>query len=91
MPTWKSTAAAPTPAKGGPGGWEQSVGCVYYEAPDHVVLIDPLAPPAGTLAPDAGEVKQGARLQIAYFDQQREELDPDRTVADTVIAKPFWK
>ena len=38
----------------------------------------------GTLAPDAGEVKQGARLQIAYFDQQRDELDPERTVADTV-------
>jgi ATP-binding cassette subfamily F protein uup len=38
----------------------------------------------GTLEPDAGEVKQGARLQIAYFDQQREELDPDRTVADTI-------
>jgi ATP-binding cassette subfamily F protein uup len=38
----------------------------------------------GTLEPDAGEVKQGARLQIAYFDQQRDELDPERTVADTV-------
>jgi ATP-binding cassette subfamily F protein uup len=38
----------------------------------------------GTLEPDAGEVKQGARLQIAYFDQQREQLDPERTVADTV-------
>jgi ATP-binding cassette subfamily F protein uup len=38
----------------------------------------------GTLEPDTGEVKQGARLQIAYFDQQRDELDPERTVADTV-------
>jgi glyoxylase-like metal-dependent hydrolase (beta-lactamase superfamily II) len=25
--------------------WRQDVGCVYYEAPDAVVLIDPLAPP----------------------------------------------
>ncbi len=29
-------------------------------------------------------MKQGAWLQIAYFDQQRDELDPERTVADTV-------
>jgi glyoxylase-like metal-dependent hydrolase (beta-lactamase superfamily II) len=26
-------------------GWDQEVGCVYYEAPDAVVLVDPLAPP----------------------------------------------
>src|SRR5919198_695523 len=29
----------------GPDGWEQEVGCVYYEAPDAVVLVDPLVPP----------------------------------------------
>ena len=38
----------------------------------------------GELAPDAGHVRQGANLQIAYFDQQREQLDPERTVVDTV-------
>ncbi len=38
----------------------------------------------GETAPDTGEVRRGSRLQIAYFDQQREQLDPDRTVADTV-------
>ena len=38
----------------------------------------------GELAPDAGEVRHGARLQIAYFDQQREQLDPEATVADSV-------
>ncbi|HEX2037524.1 MAG TPA: hypothetical protein VHS99_25390 [Chloroflexota bacterium] len=31
-----------------PGGWKQLVGCVAYEAPDALVLIDPLAPPEGT-------------------------------------------
>jgi ABC transport system ATP-binding/permease protein len=36
------------------------------------------------LAPDAGEVRHGANVQVAYYDQQREQLDPDRTVADTV-------
>ncbi len=38
----------------------------------------------GELEPDAGEIRRGARLQIAYFDQQREQLDPDATVADSV-------
>ncbi len=38
----------------------------------------------GELAPDAGEVRQGANVQIAYYDQQREQLDPERTVFDTV-------
>jgi ABC transport system ATP-binding/permease protein len=38
----------------------------------------------GEIDPDRGEIRRGARLQIAYFDQQREQLDPDATVADTV-------
>jgi glyoxylase-like metal-dependent hydrolase (beta-lactamase superfamily II) len=44
---WRWTGLHPdwTPEQGGPEGWEQEVGCVYYEAPDAVVLIDPLVPP----------------------------------------------
>jgi ABC transport system ATP-binding/permease protein len=38
----------------------------------------------GDLQPDSGEIRHGARLQVAYFDQQREQLDPDATIADTV-------
>jgi ATP-binding cassette subfamily F protein uup len=38
----------------------------------------------GSLAPDAGEVRQGANVQVAYYDQQREQLDPERTVFETV-------
>ena len=38
----------------------------------------------GELEPDAGEIRRGTRLAVAYFDQQREQLDPERTVADTV-------
>jgi ATP-binding cassette subfamily F protein uup len=38
----------------------------------------------GELAPDGGEVRRGANVQIAYFDQQREQLDPECTVFDTV-------
>ena len=38
----------------------------------------------GELEPDAGEVRRGANVQIAYYDQQREQLDPDRSVWETV-------
>ncbi|HET7619759.1 MAG TPA: ATP-binding cassette domain-containing protein [Vicinamibacterales bacterium] len=38
----------------------------------------------GELEPDAGTIRRGTRLQIAYYDQQREQLDPEKTVADTV-------
>jgi ATP-binding cassette subfamily F protein uup len=38
----------------------------------------------GELEPDAGEIRRGTRLQVAYFDQQREQLDPEQTVANTV-------
>jgi glyoxylase-like metal-dependent hydrolase (beta-lactamase superfamily II) len=50
---WLWSAPHPdwTPADSRPGGWERDVWCLYAEAPDAVVLIDPLAPPAGT--PDA--------------------------------------
>jgi ATP-binding cassette subfamily F protein uup len=36
------------------------------------------------LPPDRGEVRHGANLTIAYYDQQREQLDPERTVFDTI-------
>ena len=38
----------------------------------------------GTLAPDEGEVRVGSNVQIAYYDQQREQLDPEQSVADSV-------
>ena len=38
----------------------------------------------GELEPDRGTIRHGARLQVAYFDQQREQLDPNATVADSV-------
>ncbi|MCF6203098.1 MAG: ATP-binding cassette domain-containing protein, partial [Methylococcaceae bacterium] len=36
------------------------------------------------LEPDKGEVEQGTKIQLAYFDQLREQLDPEMTVVDTV-------
>lgn len=38
----------------------------------------------GELAPDRGTVRLGTGLQVAYFDQLREQLDPERTVFDSV-------
>jgi ATP-binding cassette subfamily F protein uup len=38
----------------------------------------------GDLPPDGGDVRRGANVQIAYYDQQREQLDPERTVWETV-------
>jgi len=34
--------------------------------------------------PNSGEVEQGTNLEIAYFDQLRDQLDPELSVADTV-------
>lgn len=44
---WRWTGLHPawTPAEGGPEGWEQEVGSIYYEAEDAIVLLDPLVPP----------------------------------------------
>ena len=38
----------------------------------------------GELLPDSGSIRRGTSLQIAYFDQLREQLDPDRTVFESV-------
>jgi ATP-binding cassette subfamily F protein uup len=39
---------------------------------------------AGELVPDTGEVRRGTHVEVVYFDQQREQLDPERTVVDTI-------
>src|SRR5262245_57639891 len=38
----------------------------------------------GEIEPDSGSIRHGANVQIAYYDQQREQLDPERTVFETV-------
>jgi len=38
----------------------------------------------GEIMPDTGEVRHGANVQVAYYDQQREQLDPERTVFETI-------
>ena len=38
----------------------------------------------GELTPDAGSIRMGTGLEVAYFDQLREQLDPERSVFDSV-------
>jgi ATP-binding cassette subfamily F protein uup len=38
----------------------------------------------GQLEPDAGEIRHGARLEVVYFDQRREQIDDEMTVAENV-------
>ncbi len=44
----------------------------------------------GTLEPDAGTVRLGTKLEPAYFDQMREALDPEQTVAETIAPGSDW-
>ncbi|HEY1900181.1 MAG TPA: ATP-binding cassette domain-containing protein [Steroidobacteraceae bacterium] len=44
----------------------------------------------GTQAPDSGTVRLGTNLSVAYFDQMRAALDPERTVADTISPGSDW-
>jgi ABC transport system ATP-binding/permease protein len=44
----------------------------------------------GELEPARGRVRRGANLQIAYFDQLREGLDLDATLADTISPGSEW-
>ncbi len=44
----------------------------------------------GELAPDSGQVRQGANLQVAYFDQMRDALDLDATLEDFISPGSEW-
>jgi ABC transport system ATP-binding/permease protein len=39
----------------------------------------------GLSEPDSGYIREGVNTKIAYFDQNREQLDPSETVWDTVV------
>ncbi|MBD0319282.1 MAG: ATP-binding cassette domain-containing protein, partial [Gemmatimonadetes bacterium] len=43
----------------------------------------------GTEQPDAGEVELGKNTHIAYFDQRREELDPELTVYESAAGQDW--
>ncbi|MGC4367879.1 ATP-binding cassette domain-containing protein [Hydrogenophaga sp. R2] len=44
----------------------------------------------GELQPDAGTVRQGSNLQVAYFDQMRDQVDLDATLEDFISPGSEW-
>jgi len=59
---------------------------------DHIGLIGPngvgkttlLKILLGKIQPDQGKIKLGTKIDIAYFDQLREQLDPEKSVQDNL-------
>ena len=44
----------------------------------------------GQLPPDGGTIRLGTGLEVAYFDQLREQLDPNATLAETISPGSDW-
>jgi len=44
----------------------------------------------GELQPTSGKIRQGSKLEVAYFDQMRAGLDLDATLADTISPGSEW-
>ena len=44
----------------------------------------------GELPPNSGTVKTGSNIQVAYFDQLREQLDLDKTLVETISPGTEW-
>ena len=44
----------------------------------------------GELQPDSGVVRQGTKMEIAYFDQFRTQLNPDSTLSDVISPGSDW-
>lgn len=44
----------------------------------------------GELAPDSGLVRQGSRVQVAYFDQMRDQVNLDATLEDFISPGSEW-
>jgi ATP-binding cassette subfamily F protein uup len=44
----------------------------------------------GEETPDSGTVRQGSRLQVAYFDQMREQLNDETSLVETISPGSDW-
>jgi ABC transport system ATP-binding/permease protein len=44
----------------------------------------------GELAPDSGKVRQGTKIEVAYFDQMRDALDLEATLEDFISPGSEW-
>ena len=86
---WRWTGLHPDWEKDPDAGWDREVGCVYYEAADAVVLVDPLIPPEARgrfLAALDRDVERAGRpvavlLTVFWHERSSREL-ADRYAAD---------
>ncbi len=44
----------------------------------------------GEIEPDGGSIKRGTKLEVAYYDQFREQLDPEASVVDVISPGSDW-
>ena len=44
----------------------------------------------GAMTPERGTVRLGTNVQVAYFDQMREQLDPEATLAEAISPGSDW-
>jgi ATP-binding cassette subfamily F protein uup len=44
----------------------------------------------GQLEADSGKIRLGTNVQVAYFDQMREQLDPEKSVVQTISPGSDW-
>ncbi|VVD79887.1 ATP-binding cassette domain-containing protein [Pandoraea fibrosis] len=44
----------------------------------------------GDITPDSGQIRVGTNLQVAYFDQMRAQLDPEKSLLDTISPGSDW-
>ena len=44
----------------------------------------------GVIQPDSGTVRLGSNVQVAYFDQMREQLDPEKSLVQTISPGSDW-
>ncbi|AJC21835.1 ATP-binding cassette domain-containing protein [Pandoraea pulmonicola] len=44
----------------------------------------------GEITPDSGQIRVGTNLQVAYFDQMRAQLDPEKSLLDTISPGSDW-
>jgi hypothetical protein len=83
--------AVPRPKPGGPADWGPAVGSVAYEAPDALLLVDPLVPDDGWPQLDALVERHGRRVAVITtlgFHRRSREAVADRYDASTSRAKP---
>jgi hypothetical protein len=78
----------PDPEPDSPADWPEQVGCVAYEAPDALVLIDPLVP--DSLWPALDRLAEGRRVAVLTtigFHRRSRDAVAERYGASTSRAK----